>query len=53
MTKDEVIERLKKIKYPGFSRDIVSFGIVKNVEVESDSVKVDVQSGSDSFWTNS
>lgn len=51
MTKDEVIERLKKIKYPGFSRDIVSFGIVKNVEVESDSVKVDVEMSSASEET--
>ena len=40
MTNEEVMERLKSIKYPGFSRDIVSFGIVKTVEVKGDSVRV-------------
>ena len=34
MTSDEVKERLKAVKYPGFSRDIVSFGIVKDIEVD-------------------
>jgi ATP-binding protein involved in chromosome partitioning len=29
----EIQNELKKIKYPGFSRDIVSFGIVKDIEV--------------------
>ena len=40
MTNEEVMERLKSIKYPGFSRDIVSFGIVKTVEVKGDSVRI-------------
>jgi ATP-binding protein involved in chromosome partitioning len=31
---------LKKIKYPGFSRDIVSFGIVKDIGVEGSKVTV-------------
>lgn len=31
---------LKKVKYPGFSRDIVSFGIVKDVQVENSKVRV-------------
>jgi ATP-binding protein involved in chromosome partitioning len=30
---NEILNELKKVKYPGFSRDIVSFGIVKDVEV--------------------
>ncbi len=29
----EILEALKQVKYPGFSRDIVSFGIVRDVEV--------------------
>ena len=29
----EILERLKKVNYPGFSRSIVSFGIVKDIEV--------------------
>ena len=33
MNKDQVFEKLKSINYPGFSRDIISFGMVKDVEV--------------------
>ncbi|MGE0821767.1 MAG: iron-sulfur cluster assembly protein, partial [Candidatus Binatia bacterium] len=29
----ELLEALRCIKYPGFSRDIVDFGIVKDIEV--------------------
>lgn len=32
-TPQGLLEELKKVKYPGFSRDIVSFGIVKDIEV--------------------
>lgn len=35
-----VREVLKTVKYPGFSRDIVSFGLVKAVEVEGRRVRV-------------
>ena len=31
MTTDAIKELLKQVKYPGFSRDIVSFGIVRNI----------------------
>ena len=30
---NEILAELKKVKYPGFTRDIVSFGIVKDIEV--------------------
>ncbi len=30
MTADEIKEHLKQVKYPGFSRDIVSFGLVRS-----------------------
>ena len=33
MDKDSVMNALKGVKYPGFSRDIVSFGLVRGVEV--------------------
>jgi ATP-binding protein involved in chromosome partitioning len=29
VTTEQILEQLKKVKYPGFSRDIVSFGLVK------------------------
>ena len=31
---EELMERLRKVKYPGFSRDIVSFGLVKSAGFE-------------------
>ena len=34
LTPETVAKRLKQVKYPGFTRDIVSFGIVKNIEVD-------------------
>ena len=40
MNKEQVIDHLKSINYPGFSRDIVSFGMVKDVETNGDQVIV-------------
>src|SRR5580692_11208927 len=37
---NEILNELKKIKYPGFTRDIVSFGLVKDIEVGHSSVTV-------------
>jgi ATP-binding protein involved in chromosome partitioning len=34
MTPDFVREALRQVRYPGFSRDIVSFGLVKNITCE-------------------
>jgi len=39
-TPQDVLERLRQVRYPGFSRDIVSFGIVRDVEVSSSGVMV-------------
>ncbi|SVD70196.1 uncharacterized protein METZ01_LOCUS423050, partial [marine metagenome] len=30
-SEDDIFNALKAVKYPGYSRDIVSFGIVKDV----------------------
>ncbi|MEO6848891.1 MAG: Mrp/NBP35 family ATP-binding protein [Chthoniobacterales bacterium] len=35
-----VLESLKAVKYPGFSRDIISFGLVKEVQVQGDLVDI-------------
>jgi len=40
VTPQQVLEELKKVKYPGFARDIVSFGMVKDVEVGSLGVNI-------------
>jgi len=36
----EILAELRKVRYPGFTRDIVSFGMIKDVEVASDGVTV-------------
>ncbi|MEM9398999.1 MAG: Mrp/NBP35 family ATP-binding protein [Verrucomicrobiota bacterium] len=43
MDKLLLIEELKNVKYPGFSRDIVSFGLVKELFVEDGEVRVEVK----------
>ncbi len=42
MKKSEVLTLLQSIQYPGFSRDIVSFGMVKNVDVSKDTVEIEL-----------
>jgi ATP-binding protein involved in chromosome partitioning len=42
MTKDSVLEALKGVKYPGFEKDIVTFGFVKDIEVSDGNVFVEV-----------
>ncbi|HWP66128.1 MAG TPA: Mrp/NBP35 family ATP-binding protein [Candidatus Limnocylindria bacterium] len=39
-TPAEILDRLRLVRYPGFSRDIVSFGVVQDIEVASDGVTV-------------
>jgi ATP-binding protein involved in chromosome partitioning len=33
LSQDAVMNALKAVKYPGFSRDIVSFGLVKDISI--------------------
>lgn len=40
MTNDDIKEALKQVKYPGFSRDIVSFGLVKSAAFVDGTAKV-------------
>jgi len=42
-TQDEVIEALKKVRFPGLSRDIVSFGFVRDVRIEGGEVSFTIQ----------
>jgi len=44
-TPQEILEDLKQIRYPGYSRDIVSFGIVRDVEIASAGVTVTLALG--------
>ena len=38
MDKDKVKELLSKINYPGFNRDIISFGMVNDIQIETENV---------------
>src|SRR5882672_9706646 len=40
LSETEVRAALREVKYPGFSRDIVSFGLVKSVNIDNGEVKV-------------
>ena len=43
LSQDTVLAALKSVKYPGYSRDIVSFGLVKEVSIANGIVTVRMQ----------
>ena len=43
MTEDSIRAALSNVKYPGFSRDIVSFGLVKGIEISGDKATVNLE----------
>ena len=34
MDKNQILEKLKTVNYPGFNRDIVSFGMIKDIVID-------------------
>jgi ATP-binding protein involved in chromosome partitioning len=40
ISEGQIKDALKSVKYPGFTRDIVSFGLVKSVSIDNGEVKV-------------
>jgi ATP-binding protein involved in chromosome partitioning len=42
-TQEQVLEALKKVKFPGLSRDIVSFGFVRDVRIDGGAVSFTIQ----------
>src|SRR5947209_4038871 len=40
ISEEQVRDALRAVRYPGFSRDIVSFGLVKNIEINNGEVKI-------------
>ena len=40
MNKNQILEKLKTINYPGFNRDIVSFGMVKDVVIDNSVITI-------------
>lgn len=43
LSETQVYDVLKTVKYPGYARDIVSFGLVKSVQLQGQNVEVMVQ----------
>lgn len=43
MDSDHIKETLKQVKYPGFSRDIVSFGLVRDVRLEDGKAQIAIE----------
>src|SRR5437867_1901702 len=43
LNEDTIINALKSVKYPGYSRDIISFGLVKNVATSNGAVSVSLE----------
>ena len=42
ISEEQVQTALKSVKYPGFTRDIVSFGLVKAIQIDNGEVKVQI-----------
>ena len=40
ISEEQIKNALKAVKYPGFTRDIISFGLVKSIEIDNGDVKV-------------
>jgi ATP-binding protein involved in chromosome partitioning len=43
LSQETVLDALKAVKYPGFSRDVVSFGLVKEISIANGAVSVTMQ----------
>ena len=43
MNEDTIRNALSAVRYPGFSRDIVSFGLVRSIRVESGVISIGIQ----------
>src|SRR6266566_2083388 len=43
LTEDDIRNALKSVKYPGYSRDIVSFGLVKHIAAKNGAVSVSME----------
>jgi ATP-binding protein involved in chromosome partitioning len=48
VTEEDIKNALRAVKYPGYSRDIVSFGLVKQISVNNGAITIVVQLASNS-----
>ena len=47
VTKKEILNILKEVNYPGFNRDIVSFGMVKDISIHGSQINISLQINSE------
>ena len=43
ITQELILDALREVSYPGFTRDIVSFGIVKEVKLSENKIEINLQ----------
>jgi ATP-binding protein involved in chromosome partitioning len=43
LTEEDIKSALRAVKYPGYSRDIVSFGLLKQIAIDEEAVRVTMQ----------
>jgi ATP-binding protein involved in chromosome partitioning len=42
VNKEKILELLKSVNYPGYSRDIISFGIIKNILIAEQNINIEM-----------
>ena len=42
MNKEDILKLLQSISYPGFNRDIVSFGMVKDIDIHDQKINIEL-----------
>ena len=40
MLKQDIVQQLGQIKYPGFSKDIISFGMLKDIKISPELINL-------------
>ncbi|MEJ5168381.1 MAG: iron-sulfur cluster assembly protein, partial [Arcobacteraceae bacterium] len=43
VTKEQILNELKSVMYPGFTKSIVDFGFVKDVSISDKKVSIDIE----------
>lgn len=42
ISEQQIIDQLRTVKYPGFTRDIISFGLIKGIRIEGSTVSLNL-----------
>jgi len=43
ITQETIIQALRQVKYPGYTRDIVSFGFIKEIQLDKEALQVSLE----------